>query len=223
MPSSADTDALSVHDWMDRVRPHLSRSMQDASDAITNTARIQSWIHEASFKAVEGMGQMHAMQAEAMGHMRMLDDLHDTFPNLVEAVETLTNGYGSLDIHWRPLTPNFSRIRVTFNRSYNVHTFFELDGHTSSDTQEVLEMMADTLPKGAPFPRRPHEVTALVVYRDVPLGVRLREHLVDDARMKKVTLLPDNAKPAEDLPWSIAHRAMADFFGAESTGDGDSQ
>jgi len=197
--------------------------MQDVSDAITNAARIQSWIHEASFKAVEGMGQMHAMQAEAMGHMRMLDDLHDTFPNLVEAVERLTNGYGSLDIHWRPLTPNFSRIRVTFDRSYDVHAFFGLDGHTPSETQEMLGTMAETLPKGAPFPNRPHEVTALVVYRTVPLGVRLREHLSDDARTRTVTLLPDNAKPAEDLPWHVAHRAMADFFGAERGGAGGSQ
>lgn len=193
--------------------------MQDVSDAITNAAPIQSWIHEASFKAVEGMGQMHAMQAEAMGHMRMLDDLHDTFPNLAEAVDQLTRGYGSLDIHWRPLTPNFSRVRVTFDRSYDVKAFFELDGHALTDTQAVLDDFAETLPKGAPFPNRPHEVTALVVYRDVPLGVRIREHLVDEARTRKVTLLPDNAKPAEGLPWTVAHRAMADFFGAESAGD----
>lgn len=197
--------------------------MQDVSDAITNAAPIQSWVHEASFKAVEGMGQMHAMQAEAMGHMRMLDDLHDTFPNLVEAVETLTSGYGSLDIHWRPLTPNFSRIRVSFDRSYDVQAFFELDGYARSDTQEVLKTMAEALPKGAPFPKRPHEVTALVVYQDVPLGVRLREHLSDDARTRTVTLLPDNAKPAEDLPWNVANRAMADFFGAESSGAADAQ
>jgi len=223
MTSTADADALSVNDWMDRIRPHLSRSMQDVSDAITNAAPIQSWIHEASFKAVEGMGQMHAMQAEAMGHMRMLDDLHDTLPNLADAVDELTCGYGSLDIHWRPLTPNFSRIRITFDRPYDVQAFFELDEHAPSDTQAMLDSLAETLPKGAPFPNRPHEVTALVVYRDVPLGARIREHLVDETRMKKVTLLPDNAKPAEGLPWNVAHRAMADFFAAESHEAGDAQ
>ncbi len=220
---TSTTDALSVNEWMDRIRPHLSQSMQDVSDAITNAAPIQSWIHEASFKAVEGMGQMHAMQAEAMGHMRMLNDLHDTFPNLAEAVDDLTSGYGSLDIHWRPLTPNFSRIRVTFDRSYDVDAFDELDGHAPSDTQAMLESLAETLPKGAPFQNRPHEVTALVVCRDVPLGVRIREHLIDDARTRTITLLPDNAKPAEDLPWTVAHRAMADFFAAESGGKGDAQ
>jgi len=214
MPLSTSDNGFSVDAWNDRIRPHLSRSMQDVSDAITNAAPVQSWIHEASFKAVEGMGQMHAMQAEAMGHMRMLDDLHETFPELVEAVDALTSGYGRLDIHWRPLTPNFSRVKVSFDRNYDVRAFFHSDEHTVSDMQRVLDTLRDTLPKGDPFPNRPHETTALLVCHDVPLGVRLKEHLADDTRTLSVTLLPENAKPAEGIPWTAAPKAMSDFFGS---------
>lgn len=188
--------------------------MQDVSDAITNAAPVQSWMHEASFRAVEGMGQMHAMQAEAMGHMRMLDDLHDTFPHLVEAVKSLTGGYGKLDIHWRPLTPNFSRVKVSFDRSYDVRAFFQTQEHTTAEMQRILEALRDTLPKGDPFPNRPHETTALLVCHDVPLGVRIKEHLADDSRRLSVTLIPENAKPADGIPWSDAPRAMCDFFGS---------
>jgi len=207
---------LSVSDWKDRIRPHLDRSMQDVSDAITNAAPIQSWMHQASFDAAEGLGQMHAMQAEAMGHMRMLNDLEDSFPALIQAVDELTEGFGALDIHWRPLTPNFSRVKVTFDRDYTVSAFMTLADQTADEAGAILDGLRTTLPKGDPFPNRPHSVTALVVYRSVPLGVRLHDRLVENNRTVDVTLLPDEAKPVENLPFHVAPRAIADYFGAET-------
>ncbi|PEN15237.1 hypothetical protein CRI94_02865 [Longibacter salinarum] len=215
---AAKTDAaLTVSDWKDRIRPHLNASMQDVSDAITNAAPIQSWLHKASFEAAEGLAQMHAMQAEAMGHMRMLNDLEDSFPALCEAVDELTHGFGSLDIHWRPLTPNFSRIRITFDRDYSVGSFLTLEEPRPQAAQSLLETLRSTLPKGDPFPNRPHKVTGLVVYEEVPLGVRLHDRLADEGRTVTVTLFPDGAKAVEDLPFMVAPRAIADYFTAETS------
>jgi hypothetical protein len=216
MATSAADPSLSVTDWKDRIRPHLAVSMQDVSDAITNAAPVQSWMHEASFEAAEGLADMHAMQAEATGHMRMLNDLHDTFPALAEAVDELTDGFGSLDIHWRPLTPNFSRIKVSFDRDYSVKAFVKLDGRSPSDAQTALDTLRTTLPKGDPFPNRPHEVTGLFVYDGIPLGVRLHDRLGETSRHITVTLLPENARPAEDLPVDVAPRAIAQYFAAEA-------
>jgi len=206
---------MTKSEWKDRIRPHLHRSMQDVSEVITSAPDVQSWLHEASYEAAEGLAEMHPMQAEATGHMRMLDDLQNAFPALVNAVDELTSGYGSLDIHWRPLTPNFSRVTLSFEREYSVKAFIPLNEASASSGQRAVDHLRDTLPKGDPFPNRPHEVTALLVHRDIPLGLRLHDRLTDDGRVVSATLLPEGARPVEQLPLHIAPRAIADFYTAE--------
>lgn len=206
---------MTKSEWKDRIQPHLHRSLQDVSDVITSAPPVQSWLHEASFEAVEGLAEMHPMQAEAMGHMRMLDDLRDTFPALVDAINELTSGYGSLDIHWRPLTPNFSRVTVSFDREYSVEAFIRLNDATPSAGQRAVDRLRDTLPKGDPFPNRPHEVTGLLVYRDIPLGLRLHDRVTDTGREVSATLFPEDARPVETLPLNVVPRAIADFYTAE--------
>lgn len=211
---------LSKEQWKERIRPHLSSSIQEISDAITNQAALQSWLHEASFEAADGLGKMHAMQAEAMGHMRMMDDLESTFPELVDAVDELTSGFGTLDLQWRPLTPNFSRLRISFSPDYEVNVFVRLGGTSPSDAVEVIETLRAALPKGEPFPNRPNERTALAVLGDTSLGVRLSEHAAAEGnRRQTVTLLPPGAKPAENLSPPQAVDGIARYFTAETGGE----
>jgi len=193
--------ALSVSDWKDRIAPHLSSSLQTVSEQITRTEGVQAWLQEASMRAAEGLGQTDGMQAEMQGYMRMMDDLEAHLPNLVTAVADLTDGCGSLDLHWRPLAPNYSRLYITFDRDYKVTLFCRLSACTAEAARSALDTVAGALPEGDPFPGRPNDVTGLVAHDGRALGVRLKEHLADEGgRYRTVTLLPPDGDSLDPLP-----------------------
>jgi hypothetical protein len=200
---------LSVDDWKGRIAPHLSQSLQTVSEKITQTEAVQSWLQTASMEAAEGLGQMSGMQGEMMGYMRMMDDLEETLPNLLEAVNDLTEGCGSVDLHWRPLQPNFSRLYVDFDRDFTVKLFVRLDDCTTGAAQDALRTVAGTLPAGSPFPNRPNTVTGLVAREGRAVGVRVKEHLRDDqSTTQSVTLLADDPSPIENLGATEAARHL---------------
>jgi hypothetical protein len=196
--------------WKARIEPHLSTSLQTVSEQITQTEAVQSWLHDASMEAAEGLGQMSGVQGEMMGYMRMMDDLEETLPALLEAVEELTDGCGQVDLHWRPLQPNFSKLYVSFDRDYKVTVFARLADCTDEAARAALAVVADALPEGEPFPNRPNEVTGLVARDGRAVGARVREHLGDEASRtyRTVTLLPPDQKPKEDLSGPDAVRAL---------------
>jgi len=199
----------SVDDWKARIAPHLSTSLQTVSDKITQTEAVQSWLHTASMEAAEGLGQMSGMQGEMMGYMRMMDALAETLPNLLTAVDDLTEGCGTVDLHWRPLQPNFSRLYVDFDRDYSVTLFVRLGDCTREAAQDALRTVAEALPGGEPFPNRPNTVTGLVARNGVGVGVRVKEHLRENGgTARSVTLLPEDHTPLEHLGAAEASREL---------------
>lgn len=202
--------SLTKDEWKDRIGPHLSTSLQTVSERITQTEAVQSWLHDASMAAAEGLGQMSGMQGEMMGYMRMMNDLEDALPELLDAVDELTDGAGEVDLHWRPLQPNFSRLYVSFDRDYTVKLFVRLDDCTQEAAQTALDTVAAALPAGDPFPNRPNEVTGLVARTDRGIGVRVKEHLREDGAgtARTVTLLPPSQQPQENLSTTKAVRAL---------------
>lgn len=201
---------LSKDEWKDRIAPHLSTSLQTVSERITQTQAVQSWLHEASMAAAEGLGQMSGMQGEMMGYMRMMNDLEDTLPELLSAVDELTDGTGEVDLHWRPLQPNFSRLYVSFDRDYTVKLFARLAECTQQAAQTALDTVAAALPGGDPFPNRPNEITGLVAHDGHAVGVRVKEHLREDGAgtTRTVTLFPPNQQPRENLSTTTAVREL---------------
>ena len=200
---------VSVDDWKARIAPHLSTSLQTVSEKITQTEAVQSWLHSASMEAADGLGQMSGVQGEMMGYMRMMDDLEDTLPNLLEAVADLTDGCGSVDLHWRPLQPNFSRLYVDFDRDFTAKLFVCLDDCSPDAARNAIQTVAAALPKGEPFPNRPNTVTGLVAHNGVGIGVRVNEHLREDrSTTHSVTLLPDEDSPLENLAAGDAAREL---------------
>ncbi len=191
---------LSTEDWKTRIEPHLSTSLRAVSDQITQTEAVQSWLQSASMKAAEGLGQTSGMQGEIRGYMRMMDDLEKALPNLVDAVADLTEGCGEIDLHWRPLQPNFSRLYVDFDRDHSVKLFARLADCTLGAARETIGTVAGALPKGEPFPNRPNTVTGLVARDGAGIGVRLKEYLRENqSKDRSVTLLPPDASPIENL------------------------
>ena len=202
--------SLTKDDWKNRIAPHLSTSLQTVSEKITQTEAVQTWLHDASMEAAAGLGQMSGVQAEMQGYMRMMDDLDAELPELVAAVEELTDGCGHVDLHWRPLQPNFSRLYVGFDRDFNVKLFVRLSDCTTDVAREAIATVADALPKGEPFPNRPNTITGLAAHEGRSVGVRAKEHLREGGAgtYQTITLLPPDREPLEKLELAEASRQL---------------
>jgi len=201
---------MTTDDWKSRIEPHLSSSLRAVSDTITRTETVQSWLQRASMEAAEGLGGMSGLQGEMQGYMNMMADLEESLPHLVTAVDDLTEGFGRVDLNWRPLQPNFSRLYVAFDRDYTVKVFTHLEACTAEAARDVLATVAAALPEGDPFPNRPNVVTGLAARDGHGVGVRVKEHLREDGAgtRRSVTLLPEDREPREDLPPAEAPRAL---------------
>jgi hypothetical protein len=210
MPSSSETPTK--EQWKDRLEPAFADSMEAVGERITNASAVQTWLHEASFEAAQGAAAMQGMQAEAEGYMHMMSDLEDTFPELVAAVEELTDGCGRLNVHWRPLTPNFSRVYVDFDTDYTVNVFCRVDERSPEAVRNALARIAEALPEGEPFPNRPNEATGLIACDGGSVGARIYEHAATEERGRRrtVAVLPVDGRASDPMPRDAAVRALLD-------------
>lgn len=215
-PASSN-EALGQDAWEARIGPLLPVSLRDASDRITQTPAVQKWLHAASFEAADGLGQMDPMQAESEGYWRMMDGLKEHFPNLVAAVDALTEGCASLDLHWRPLSPSFTRVYVRTTGDRDSDVLVRLDALDPSAVRSALDTLADALPAGDPFPNRPHEVTATVVYDGRCLTVRVREQVREgeSGGTRRSVVLLRGPSSSDPFPLDKAVRAIRAFFQAD--------
>jgi hypothetical protein len=211
--------ALTKDEWKARLTPHLSSSLETVSDVIMQATPVQNWLRSASTAAAEGLGQSQDMKSEMAGYVRMKNELEEALPQLVAAVDELTNGCGHLDVEWRPLQPTQSRVYVAFDRNFTVSLFYPLSECTGEATREALSTVADALPQGDPFPNRPNEVTGLVASEQEAVGVRMKEHLTQDrgGRYRIVTLLPPDRSALENLDVSEATRRLLHLLCADPT------
>lgn len=201
-------------DWKARIMPALDDSLEAASRAMTNAPSVQDWLHTASFESAMGLEMQADMEAAAMAYGAMLDDLHDTFAPLVAAVRELTGGCGRLDLHWRPLAPQFSTLRITFGTDYPVQVFYRIEAAavTPEAARAALRRVTAALPKGDPFPNRPNEATGMLAHDASCLGVRVLERQAERGRRRTVTLLPKQHEPVERLSEDEAIRGIVQWF-----------
>ena len=214
MPPSS----LSKAEWMERLRPLLTESLDALSERLTSHPSIQSWLHEASFEAAQGLGGMADMQAQAQAHGRMLDSLTDRFPELVDAVNALTHGCGTLDIHWRPLEPNYSRVYIAFNRSFDADLCCPIETVSRDAIDEAFHAVEDALPAGTPFPNRPNTATGLAVHHGIGVGVRYTDRVTETGqRLRRVTLLAPDRDPLENAKPDDAAAALLRYLEAKTS------
>jgi hypothetical protein len=210
--------SLSKDEWVDRLRPLLTESLDELSERLTSHPSIQSWLHEATFEAAQGLQGMADMQAQARAHGRMLDSLTHRFPALVNAVEAMTHGCGSLDIHWRPLEPNYSRVYIGFNRSFDVDLCYPIEDLSEAAIEKAFEAVENALPSSTPFPNRPNTATGLVVHDGTGVGVRYSDRVTEnDRRLRRVTLLAPDREPLENAAPSDAAAALLRYLEAKTS------
>jgi hypothetical protein len=210
--------SLSKDEWVDRLRPLLTESLDELSERLTSHPSIQSWLHEATFEAAQGLQGMADMQAQARAHGRMLDSLTHRFPALVNAVEAMTHGCGSLDIHWRPLEPNYSRVYIGFNRSFDVDLCYPIEDLSEAAIEKAFQAVENALPSSTPFPNRPNTETGLVVHDGTGVGVRYSDRVTEnDRRLRRVTLLAPDREPLENAAPSDAAAALLRYLEAKTS------
>lgn len=208
----SDSD-LSTAEWKERLGPTLSVSLRETSEEMTKARPVQSWLHEASYEAAQDVARTTGSQAQGMGYMYMMDSLEATVPNLLAAVRDLTDGYGHVDLHWRPLSPGFSRLYVDFDWDTSVDVFIRLDEATADDARDGLRTVAEALPKGTPYPNRPNEATGLVAHDGNCVAARIHEHLGEkESTYRSVSLIPKNGDASDPMSPSDAVRALLDIF-----------
>ena len=218
LPYTMPLSSPSKDEWIERLRPLLTRSLDDLSERLTSHPSIQSWLHDASFDAAQSMKGMADMQAQAQAHGRMLDSLTAHFPALVEAVDAMTHECGSLDLHWRPLEPNYSRVYIAFNRSFDVDLCFPIALLSRDAVDDAFQAVEDALPTGTPFPKRPNTATGLIVHHGTGVGVRYSDRVTEnDQRLRRVTLLATDRPPLENVPPSDAATALLNYLDAKAS------
>ena len=198
----------SKEDWTALLAPLLETSVQAASDRLMQTDEIQHWLRTASTDAAEGLRQRPNMQGQMQGYAKLKAAFDDRFPDLLDAVENLTEGCGTIDLDWTPMNPTLSRVEVQFRQDFSVDLFTRLDALTPEAARAAFQTVTEALPDGTPFPNRPNTVTGLVAHDGSCLGVRVREHLGDDPQgpYRTVTFLPegrdalDNFSPQDAVP-----------------------
>jgi len=206
----SNTD-LSTAEWKDRLAPTLATSLRETSEAMTKPPPVQSWLHEASFEAAQDVAQTSGSMAQGMGYMYMVDTLPARFPNLMKAVRDLTEGCGRVDLHWRPLSPSFSRLYIDFGWEASIDVFVRLDAHSLSAIRDALETIAEALPSGTPYPNRPNEGTGLIAYDGACVAARVREHLgEDDGTYRSVVLLSKEGASSDPMSAADAVRQLAE-------------
>ena len=188
-------------DWTALLIPLLSTSVQAANERLMQTDEIRAWLREASTDAAEGLRQQPNMRGQMQGYTRLKSALNERFPKLLKAVEDLTDGCGTLDLNWAPMTPTLCRVEVQFHRDLSIDLFARLGAPTPEAARTALRTVTEALPDGTPFPSRPNTVTGLVAHDGSCLGVRVREHLGNDSqgRYRTVSLLPESRDAIENL------------------------
>ena len=200
--ASTSTDGLRIVD------------VEEAETRITRHPYLQRWLRDASLEAGAEVRSTDAM-AQSRAHGRMQRKLKAQFPALVEAIQATTEGCGTLMLYWRPLSPGYSQLQITFPGEDDPDVFCALQTPALSTARRALEAIAETLPAGRPFPNRPNIASGVLSYEGRCLGVRYLAHLrEDDTTDRGVVLLPGD-EATEEHPVAAAARGIVAYFAPE--------
>lgn len=204
-------------EWRRRLVPEapaanevLVLHLEEAAHRLTSHPAVQRWLRDASFEAARGLEGPDA-QAQAQAHSRIVRNLKERFPGLVEAVRSTTEGCGTVALQWRPLAPGYSQVHIDVGGAHDTDVFCRLPSPALSAAQQALRAVADALPAGRPFPNRPNSAVGMLGWDERCLGVRYQEHADGPTPERRVLLMPGE-QSTDPLSEPDAARGVVAFF-----------
>ena len=208
-----------LDEWLALLAPALQQPLRQVEELINADPELQQWLQEAAFQAaMEAAAQSDPTALNAV-YQRLQDELETRFRELSEAIARITHGCGHLRLNWQPDAPHYSRVEIDFRRDYTVDLFMTLADPLPDALHRALDRLRSLLPADEPYPRRPHQATALLFYRGQAPALRLLDHLTPAGRRQTaVVFLPDQ-KPSSEMPPETALQVLRAYFSGTSESD----
>ncbi len=199
-------------DWIALLQPVLHQPLRHIEALLNADAELQQWLQEASYQAAMEAARQADPYAFSAAYQRLQDELTTRFHELATAITQLTQGCGRLRLNWQPDAPNYSRVEIDFGRDYAVDLFIQLSDLSLAALRQALERLQRLLPADDPYPRRPHQVTAMLAFQGCCPALRLYDHLTPSGRRQTaIVLLPDQ-KPSAEMSPEDALRLLLAYF-----------
>ncbi|MEM9666141.1 MAG: hypothetical protein AAF970_14480 [Bacteroidota bacterium] len=192
--------ARSVDDWTERLTDALTTSVEHAQAILTNDPEVQDWLRPAALEAAMHLQGGHDPIAAAQAYGDLLDGLHRTLPHLIEAVAAVTGGHGRLDVDWRPMTPEYSRLNLTFRLGVKPDLLVRLKEIEEGAIEALLTSLVAHLPPGDPFPGRPHRVRAVLLAGGHAIGLELQASSGGDRSQDRYSLKAQGGHWSDPYP-----------------------
>ncbi len=208
---------MSQPNWTRIIGRALAKSVPAAEKRITSHPEVQAWLQDASYEAAAGL--MGAAGRSGMdAYHQLSNDFEREFGSLRVAVDELTCGCGQAVVSWEPGDPQQTTIRIDFRQDFPVHVFESVDAAAEAPAAQFLERLSGFLPKGAPFPKKPHRVGGVLAASGDCVGVRLVEVISPkDEREKHVSLYTAATAHEQPIPYDDAAKEIAELLGIHAS------
>ncbi len=208
-----------VDEWLALLAPAFRQPLRQVEDLINADPELQQWLQEAAFQAAMEASWQSDPYALSAAYQRLQDELETRFGELAEAIARITHGLGRLRLNWQPDAPHYSRVEIDFGRDYTVDLFMTLTDPLRDALQRSLERLRALIPLDDPYPRRPHQATALLFYQGQAPALRLLDHLTPAGRQQTaIVFLPDR-KPSSEMPPETALQVLRAYLSGTSESD----
>ncbi|ACY48782.1 hypothetical protein [Rhodothermus marinus] len=208
-----------VDEWLALLAPAFRQPLRQVEDLINADPELQQWLQEAAFQAAMEASWQSDPYALSAAYQRLQDELKARFGELAEAIARITHGLGRLRLNWQPDAPHYSRVEIDFGRDYTVDLFMTLTDPLRDALQRSLERLRALIPLDDPYPRRPHQATALLFYQGQAPALRLLDHLTPAGRQQTAIIFLTDRKPSSEMPPETALQVLHAYLSGTSESD----
>ncbi len=201
-----------VDDWLALLAPAFQQPLRQVEERMNADPELQQWLQEAAFQAAMEASWQADPYALSAAYQRLQDELAARFGALAEAVAQLTQGHGRLRLNWQPDAPHYSRVEIDFGRDYTVDLFVPLTDPLPEALHRVLERLRDLIPIHDPYPHRPHQATALLVYQGRSPALRVLDHLTPAGRQQTAMIFLPDRTPSSEMPPETALQLLQAYL-----------
>jgi hypothetical protein len=185
-----------------------------AEEAMTSQPDVQAWLRQRALDAAMRMSQEADMAAGMQALADLTYEAQERYPGLQQLIQHETGGHAKLGVHFDPLNPDHSGLRIDFGKGRRFDAFRRLDELSTSAGRALFADGMQLLPGSDPFPGHAHQVRIAVLH-----GERLLPAVIE-RRMPRghgaattVSLHPPEYETVPDLSIENASQAVLQYFG----------